>query len=168
MGIQSPVGYPTFGTDMYITYMASKNLFTPHLNTCDPKTEGFMKLIPGAGLGFCIEKHNRPKTNWFEARNVCMQEGKRLPEPAEMYYACIHAEEIGVDKLMGWNLWASNFLSMNEPREYIQGSNHGLYTVSSDISSCACFEHVPVDSSDIGYVAGTPVDIRQIRFRCVK
>ncbi len=100
-------GAPAAGADMWTGGMALGNLFTPHVNFCDPATEAFVDVI--FGLGYCIEKNERPAMQWTDARKTCLQNFKRLPEVAEMHLACDDAAALGLANMLVNAEWSSNF-----------------------------------------------------------
>lgn len=81
-------GYgPGTGTDMWTTYIAEQNLYSPHEDDCDAATEVFVE-IASSGRGFCMEVNERTAATWEEARDSCATDLKRLPEAVEWKIAC--------------------------------------------------------------------------------
>ncbi len=86
-------GVAAQGTDMYTQAMSGLRLFTPHRDNCNSTTEVFVKIYNNSNnvdFGFCIDKdeHSAGVIEWEDARKECLDDGKRLPEPAEFKIAC--------------------------------------------------------------------------------
>jgi len=116
------------GSAMMTAYMDSLGLFRPHTSaSCDAATEAFVPLYPGATVGFCIEKNERPAQSWTNAIRTCLSVGKRLPEPFEWQVACDNAATLGLSNMTTGFEWASNFAI---PVGYYNGiSNHNAVVV---------------------------------------
>jgi hypothetical protein len=98
------------GTDTWTVEMEKSGLFAAHQNYCST-SEVFLQVGQTTNLGFCMEKTRRTAATWEVARNTCAGVGKRLPEPAELKYAC-NNPPTGLSNLpdTSWE-WASNFLT---------------------------------------------------------
>lgn len=95
------------GTDMWTRRMQSMGLFKWHKNNCTTD-EVFVAIAGEANRGFCIEKNERPSAQWEDARNDCLEDGKRLPEPGEYKFAC-DAGIAGLNDMDDGDYeWASN------------------------------------------------------------
>lgn len=85
------VGVAGQGTDMWTQAMAGLRLFTPHRDNCNTTTEVFIKVYENTNsidFGYCIDKDEQTAQEWEDARQTCLDSGKRLPEPAEWKVAC--------------------------------------------------------------------------------
>lgn len=108
------------GADMWTGFMARQDLFRPHDNFCSA-SEAFVVVTPN-GEGFCIEKDERSATTWEEARNNCVAEFKRLPEPGEFKFACTRAGSLGLNNMTGNWEWSSNFATQQLMSTTLQGT----------------------------------------------
>ena len=98
--------------DMWTQQMKNKGLFTAHVNNCDSSTQAFVSIGAGTTYGYCIEKNERTAATWRAARDICLQNGMRLPEPAEWARACDNRTTLGINGMTdGGNEWSSNFTS---------------------------------------------------------
>jgi formylglycine-generating enzyme required for sulfatase activity len=89
------------------------NLFKPHPSTGDAgckSGETFFKVMTrdGVDLGYCVDNAENAAgaQRWSDARNTCIGVSKRLPEPAELQYACRNSSTIA-SSMTGVE-WASN------------------------------------------------------------
>jgi hypothetical protein len=96
-----------FSEDMWTGQMKAMGLFQPHVNNCD-STMVFVSMGPGANLGYCMEKDERTAAIFDVARQTCLSNGTRLPEPVEFKTACLAAPSGLVHMTNGWE-WASNY-----------------------------------------------------------
>lgn len=126
---------PGVGSDMWTGYMARNGMFVPHYDDCDTATEAFVQVAPD-GKGFCMEINERASAFWEDARHDCLDEGMRLPEPAEFRYACRRAATLGLNNMSNAGPeWASNFAQAMATNSYGVGvpflgsnsCNHGSF-----------------------------------------
>ncbi len=103
-----PVSFgPANGSDMWTSLAAQKSLFVPHEDDCESSSEAFVE-IASSGLGFCVEKSYRSAAAWEQARDICLQEDKRLPEIGEIKYICKLKASLGVTINTAYE-WSSNY-----------------------------------------------------------
>ncbi|MCG8494374.1 MAG: hypothetical protein MI743_22385, partial [Sneathiellales bacterium] len=74
------------GPDAWTRSAEQLGLFNPHENYCDLTTELFLN-VGNTSRGFCVEANMRGPALWVDAKQDCLNDRKRLPEPAEWYYA---------------------------------------------------------------------------------
>ncbi len=148
-------GAPSAGADMWTGAMALGNLFTPHVDFCDPATEAFVPVI--FNLGYCIEKNERPAQQWEQARITCLQQLKRLPEVAEFQVACDSAATLGLNNMTNGLEWTSNFLI----------STHDFNTTAQAVMTSGDND---CNDGSTGRVSnsGTGQPVSSLKFRCVK
>ena len=102
----SPGGRANGVTDMFNAYYMQLGLFTPHGGDVCDSSESFVEIA--GGFGYCIEKNQRSSDHWVNAKRTCALAGKRLPEPAEWKFACMNANSLGLNNMIGgWEI-ASN------------------------------------------------------------
>ncbi len=141
------VGVPSMGTDMWTQAMGGLRLFTPHRDNCD-STEVFIEVYTDGNsvqFGFCFDKdeHSAGALEFEDARQTCLDEGKRLPEPVEFKFVC-QAAPTGVNNLTDDREWASNFAEA-EPANTT--TNVGV-VVPAASTSCVASAHYSVTRSD--------------------
>lgn len=144
---------PALGSDMWTEEMSRLGLFRPHLNNCDPATEAFVPVTPD-GRGFCIEKRPREAMTWEQARNACLQDGKRLPEPAEFKIACMNAAVLGLEDL-GPSEWTTNFA-------FLFSRHSDLWGVAAATTSGEC------TNMQFGWVGSNAGVQNSLTFRAVR
>ena len=161
MGSAGSIGLaaPAVGTDMWTGVMGQKEYFLPHEDNCDQYLEAFVQILP-TGEGYCIEVDERPAENWEVARNMCLQENKRLPEIAEYQFACDDASVLGLNNMTGAFEWASNFAIMGG------GDNLTLYVPAIGQSGTVATHCDGIRGFRIG-AAGQPKPSVSLAFRCV-
>jgi len=64
--------------------------------------------LPG-DVGFVIEQNERAANYWEQAKDLCLRDNMRLPEPFEYKLACVNATTFGLNSMTGNWEWASNF-----------------------------------------------------------
>lgn len=116
--------------------MGGLRLFTPHRDNCDT-TEVFVEVYTddnSVQFGFCIDKdeHSSGAKQWEEARDICVSEGKRLPEPGEYKFACNNAT--GLNNMTDDWEFASNFA--RSWRDSFGGNVTGAVTVAAGNGGC--------------------------------
>lgn len=151
------VGVAGQGTDMTTQAMSGLRLFTPHRNNCNATTEVFVKIYTNSNtvdFGFCMDKdeHSAGITTWQDARQTCLDEGKRLPEPGEFLHA-LDTVSASLSNTGEDYEWSTNFAST----EYAGGVHA---TVAVNIRSST--------SGSWGYVASPTSGVTTIPFRCVR
>lgn len=103
--------------------MTQLGLFRVHRNDCDTQTEVFVEVFTddnNVQFGFCIEKDERTAQQWEDARDTCLSEKKRLPEPGEWKFACDTAA--GLNNMTDDGEWVSNFpLIFERPGNKVRG-----------------------------------------------
>ncbi len=100
------VATPGLGSDMWTSAFARKGMFLLHTDDC-ATGEAFVDLA--TDMGYCIEEDERSAETWEEARQTCLENDMRLPEPAEYKYACTRRVALSLnDMVEDWE-WASNF-----------------------------------------------------------
>ena len=110
--------------------------------------------MPG-DRGFIIEKNKRGKLEWYRAREECLQDGMRLPEPFEWQIACYYAKEWSLDSIGSFQEWASNLV-------------RPLYFRNSKGVGTNIFGGLGCDHSSLLW-AGLPSGFQsQSSFRCVR
>lgn len=153
------VGQPAWGSDHWTQAMTQLGLFRVHRDDCASATEVFIEVFTddnSVQFGFCIDKdeHSAGSVEWEDARQECLDDGKRLPEPAEFKFAC----QIGTglsNTTDDWE-WASNFA----PHTYVSGTTILYSTVLAGGAGCKSF---------INGNAGTSTNVSQsLPFRCVR
>lgn len=151
---------PAAGADMWTSEMGRLNLFVPHRKAC-AVNETFVAIAP-SGRGFCIEKTRRPAAQWQDARHACLQDGKRLPEFAELRFACDHRVALGITEIgpsatSHSGEWATNFVvaTGHDP-------GYGVVAIGAGSSlTCDTAFHLYVGRSSPGSAQATA-------FRCVR
>ncbi|NKB45980.1 MAG: hypothetical protein GKS03_17085 [Alphaproteobacteria bacterium] len=130
------VGASAQSSDMWTQAMSGLGLFTPHRDDCNATTEVFVKVYAENSIdfGFCMDKDERSAgiVEWEDARQECLDDGKRLPEPAEYKFAC----QIGTglsNTTDDWE-WSSNFVA--QWRNSFGSKTPGISTVASGNGSC--------------------------------
>ena len=108
---------PAVGTDAWTSYMGMKGMFLPHGDNCDT-SEAFISFSPN-GEGICIETSERSAALWVNARQDCLDDGKRLPEPGEWLVACYGAANYGLSSMTNNDEWASNFAKGDLRDDYL-------------------------------------------------
>jgi hypothetical protein len=153
------VGVAGQGTDMWTQAMSGLRLFTPHRDDCNATTEVFVQVYTNSNsvdFGFCIDKdlHSDGVVAWEAARDGCLDDGKRLPEPGEFTHVCLNTS--GLNNLGSTNgEWATNF-----PETFTQsGSNYGL---SAPVMGPACRK------AAVGWVGNVSTVYWGRGFRCVR
>ena len=71
-------------------------------------TNGGTNCNPG-DVGYIIEANERAARHWEQAKETCLQNGMRLPEPFEYKLSCDYAGTFGLSAMTGNYEWASNF-----------------------------------------------------------
>ncbi|MCA9399515.1 MAG: hypothetical protein KC618_07185 [Candidatus Omnitrophica bacterium] len=143
------------GADMWTASIS--HLFAPHEDTCDPLVEAFVVMTPD-GKGFCVEIDARAAKFWENARHECIEEGKRLPEVAELKYVCINSAEYGISVGNSGSEWSSNFVLLGD-----DAAGAGKVTVAAmGSSSCNSLKAGRISKDDFG---GKP---EAYAFRCVR
>ncbi|MEQ8510254.1 MAG: hypothetical protein RIB43_14715 [Rhodospirillaceae bacterium] len=103
---------PASGADMWTGIMARQGMFSPHADDCQSGEE-FIQVFTdqyGVDLGFCIEESEREGlATWTAARDACLADKMRLPEPGEYHFACVNGTSVTYME-DNWE-WASNFSS---------------------------------------------------------
>ena len=156
------VGVAGQGTDMWTQAMSGLRLFTPHRDDCNATTEVFVKIYNNSNnvdFGFCIDKdeHSSGAKQWEDARQECLDDGKRLPEPGEWKYAC--------DSIAGLNNmtddweWTSNFWSLTKKPT----SNWWRAVDAPQFGNGSC------DKAEHGHIGRLDnVGVQNWAFRCVR
>lgn len=106
-GVDVTLSTPALGSDMWTGAMGRRGLFVPRRTSSDCVTGEAHIAVDNNGLGYCIETAERTAATWEDARHACLQDGKRLPEPAEFKYACKYGA--GLTGMTGNWEWATNF-----------------------------------------------------------
>ena len=145
---------PALGSDMWTGYMGRAGLFVPHYDDCDPVGEAFVAVSPD-GKGYCMEVGERGAIHWDEARNTCLQQGKRLPEPGEFKFACARRSQLGLQNMIGDQEWASNF---STPMARETFSAVGVSIMGRD--DC--------ETAGWGFVGSTAYGAQDRTYRCVR
>lgn len=141
------------GGDMWTDRMNREALFTPHVNWCNSSTEVFV-AVDSAGKGFCIEKDERTAAAWTAARNACLADEKRLPEPGEFRYACDTAT--GLNNMTDDWEWASNYAGQMVRGNY----NEGLAVAVLGSGSCS--------ATSWAWMGTTAGNTDSLVYRCVR
>lgn len=149
------------GSDMWTGTMGVFNLFVAHTDYCNANTEAFVQ-IHSAGLGFCIEKDERPGQAWEQARQVCFEQAKRLPEVAEWRVSCNQSATLGLNSMVGNWEWSSNFTIASTGQSQDPGAHLLAQNVAiSGRSTCYSGETSPIGVPTSGSAQSHP-------FRCVR
>lgn len=152
------VGVPSLGTDMWTQAMAGRRLFTPHRDNCNTTNEFFVEVYTDGNsveFGFCIDKdeHSAGLLQWEDARDTCMAEGKRLPEPGEWRFAC---DTLALNQEKDDAEWISNFTQF-----FRNGtSNSGIVVPISGVDHCARISQ--------GWAGRNNIFAHNLPFRCVR
>lgn len=131
---------PSVGSDMWTSWMERNGLFEVHGDDCSG-SEAFVAIDPYQTRGFCIETGERTAAIWEVARDDCMQDGKRLPEPAEWMVACANAGSLGLSNMTNNYEHISNFAITFRSSTY-----HGVAVPASGNGSCSAGAHSWVTS----------------------
>lgn len=140
----------SLGKDMWTGLL--QGMFTPHANDCS-SSEVFLAIGPGSSTGFCIEKSERSAQAFEDARDTCIQAGKRLPEPAEYKWAC-QAAPAGLSDMQDDYEWNSNFTFL------LGNSSYGGAVASAANGAGGCA------AGGFGFISGTGAE-NSFVFRCV-
>lgn len=153
------VGQPATGSDMWTQTMTQLGLFRAHRDDCDTATEVFVETYTddnSVQFGYCIEKDERAALEWEDARQTCLDNEMRLPEPAEFKFACQIGT--GLSNMTNGLEWASNFYFYAwKPTSGYQ-QNLAAYTMGN--GSCKYAVAAPIARSDS--ISGS------YAFRCVR
>ena len=149
------VGVAAQGTDMWTQAMAGLRLFTPHRNDCDDTTtptEAFVKVYTNSNnvdFGYCIdlEEHSAGAIDWEDARQECLDDGKRLPEHAEYKFAC-QQSITGLNDMTDDYEWSSNFSYILGKQDHHNINNMGVITSVTGGGSCIKTVRAYVSRSD--------------------
>lgn len=87
-----------------VCYKSESRLNDQH--TVDQSTDGG-NCLPG-DVGYIIEQDERAAEDWEQAKDLCLRDGMRLPEPFEYKVACVDAATFGLNSMTGNWEWASN------------------------------------------------------------
>lgn len=156
------VGVAGFGTDMWTQAMSGLRLFTPHRDDCNATTEVFVKVYENSNsvdFGFCIEKDQRAAQEWEDAKHACLQDGKRLPEPAEFKYACDSVS--GLNNMTDGYEWITNFGKFENYRTGSSGTNYRGILIAAG-GNGACYR------SAFGSAMHSTITAASVAFRCVR
>ena len=134
--------------------------FAAHVNNCDSSTQAFVSIGAGTTYGFCIEKTERTAALWRVARDICVQNGMRLPEPMEWARACDDRTTLGINGMSDGNgEWSSNFTS-----PYLDSSNGvAIATYVYGFSTT-----VPCSTGAVHYAAYQDGTTFSFTYRCVR
>jgi hypothetical protein len=149
---------------MMTAYMDAQGMFTPHTNNCVAATEAFVPLFTGASVGFCMDINPQPLfMRWYAAIDYCLSQGKRLPEPNEMQFACNNNLTLGLGLLSLGSEWASNMPIAFEFTGAFGTPQAGLVVpVMPTGSACQGSAFGFISTTAVGGSSGTN------RFRCVR
>lgn len=151
------VGQPGMGGDMYTQAMTQLGLFNVHRDDCVTASEVFVEVYTddnSVQFGFCIDKneHAAGSVNWENARDECMEDGKRLPEPGEM--------------LQALNTVA---VSLNDDGEDYEWSSNFYNTMAISTTSSVCAALIYNSSrGGCGYIGSATSQVSSFPFRCVR
>lgn len=151
-------GVAGMGTDMWTQAMSGLRLFTPHRDDCNSTTEVFVKVYENSNsvdFGFCIDKdeHSAGALHWEDARNQCLSEGKRLPEPGEFKYSC--------DSVAGLNNMTDDYeWAQNHVQYFRFGTNTVVLSIALGNGACNKAQH--------GTIAYQSAVSSSAPFRCVR
>lgn len=153
------IGQSGYGTDVWTTTMAGLGLFRAHRDNCNTTTEVFIKLYTNANsvdFGFCIDKdeHSAGSLQWEDARQECLDDGKRLPEIAEYKFAC----DIGT----GLSNMTDDFEFGSNFPNYLHSTNSAQGLMIPGIGATSCNR---MGSFWIGNLSSTS---NTAAFRCVR
>ncbi|NKB45978.1 MAG: hypothetical protein GKS03_17075 [Alphaproteobacteria bacterium] len=117
------IGQSGIGTDVWTTTMAGLGLFRAHRNDCNATTEAFVKIYTNPNsvdFGICIDKdeHSAGSKEFEDARQECLDDGKRLPEPAEFKYTCDQAGTLNLNNMTDDWEWTTNFTILGSSSGY--------------------------------------------------
>jgi hypothetical protein len=144
-----------FGVDTTTTLLNQMGLFTPHSDTCS-SSETFI-TVKGSELGFCMENSERSALEFEAARRVCVDLGKRLPEPVEFKVACNEEVTIGTNLTQITNNW-----------EWSSNSIFYAYSASFNGMNAAVAGNPNCDAISQGIVGNNPSSADSFSFRCVR
>lgn len=144
------------GSDVSTGFMQEMGMFRPHWNFCNSSTEGFVTVTPD-GRGYCIEKAERATATWEAARNNCIADSKRLPEPGEFKVACQLAGSLSLSNMTDNPEWATNFPMVVQ---YISGSTTAIAAADAGNGSCA--------HGAFGYISTSNGNEDSLHYRCVR
>ncbi len=114
---------------------------------------GSNDCVPG-DVGFIIERDERVTQQWHLAKEICVQNNMRLPEPFEWKLACTYSATWSMINMTGAQEWASN-----HPDTFYEAA-HYTGVVSFGATGCNYSAH--------GYLGSTSSDISTSPFRCVR
>lgn len=153
------IGQSGSGTDVWTTTMAGLGLFRAHRDDCNATTEVFVKIYTNSSsidFGFCIDKdeHSVGALEFEDARQKCLDGGKRLPEPPEFKYVCDSVS--GLNDMLDDAEWSSNFVV-----PLYGSSSSGIAAAYSGYQTCKKATWTWTSNSTGNNVASLP-------FRCVR
>lgn len=147
------------GPDGWTRSAEQLGLFNPHENYCDPTTELFLDL-GNSGRGFCIEANVRGNGLWVDAKQDCLSDKMRLPEPAEWYYACNYLTGFSAIQSPSGVEWVSN--SSNMVRIDSTNKTGIAAPLAADVNNCSY--------ASVGWAgyAGTAPVAASFYYRCMR
>jgi hypothetical protein len=155
LAISTSVSAQGFGGDSTTKLLEQMGLFTPHSDICDT-SETFI-TVKGSELGFCMENSERSAQEFEAARRVCVDLGKRLPEPVEFKVACNEEVTIGTNLTQVTNNW-----------EWASNSVFYAYSSAFNGINAAVAGNPNCDALSQGIVGNNPSSADSFSFRCVR
>jgi hypothetical protein len=109
--------------------------------------------VPG-DVGFIIERSERSANYWELAKQTCLQQGMRLPEPFEWKLSCKNTATWGLSGMTGNDEWESNSGIL------LSNGGSGMFTSVAGASGCAY--------SGYGWISSGAVAENSNAFRCMR